>query len=106
MTVKRDVRAPFDGALQSRVAEVGDFLKVGDPIATFVDNRKIIVTADVSEFDARYVEVGETAEARACLEEVESIVERCGFGRRSPLGRELAELRGALDRAPGAEEVP
>jgi multidrug efflux system membrane fusion protein len=64
------VRAPFDGALQSRTAEVGDFLKVGDPIATFVDNRKIIVAADVSEFDARYVEVGERAEARLATGEL------------------------------------
>jgi multidrug efflux system membrane fusion protein len=58
------VRAPFDGALQSRVVEIGDFLKMGDPIATFVDNRTIIVAASVSEFDARHVTVGESAEAR------------------------------------------
>jgi multidrug efflux system membrane fusion protein len=58
------VRAPFDGALQSRVVEIGDFLKRGDPIATFVDNRTIIVAANVSEFDARHVAVGESAEAR------------------------------------------
>jgi multidrug efflux system membrane fusion protein len=64
------VRAPFDGALQSRAVEVGDFLKVGDPIATFVDNRKIVVAADVSEFDARFVEVGETAEARLATGEL------------------------------------
>ena len=57
------VRAPFDGALQSRVVEVGDFVKQGDPIATFVDNRKIIVSANLSEFDAKYVAVGDTAEA-------------------------------------------
>lgn len=58
------IRAPFDGALQSRIAEVGDFVKVGDPIALFVDNRTIIVSANVSEFDAAFVEVGKTAEAR------------------------------------------
>jgi multidrug efflux system membrane fusion protein len=58
------VRAPFDGALQSRVVEIGDFLKRGDPIATFVDNRTIIVAATVSEFDARHVAVGESATAR------------------------------------------
>ncbi len=57
------VRAPFDGALQARAVEVGDFLKVGDPIATFVDNRTIIVSANVSEFDARFVHVGMTAKA-------------------------------------------
>ena len=57
-------RAPFAGALQSRMVEVGDFVKRGDPIASYVDNRTIIVSADVSEFDAQAVEVGETAEAR------------------------------------------
>lgn len=58
------VRAPFDGAIQSRVAEVGDFLKEGDPIAIFVDNRTIIVSASVSEFDAAAVKYGAVAEAR------------------------------------------
>lgn len=58
------VRAPFDGALQSRAVEIGDFVKVGDPIATFVDNRTIIVSANVSEFDAGFVSVGQTAEAK------------------------------------------
>lgn len=64
------VRAPFDGALQSRVVEIGDFVKSGDPIATFVDNRKIIVAANVSEFDAGHVTVGEPAEARLATGEV------------------------------------
>jgi multidrug efflux system membrane fusion protein len=58
------VRAPFAGALQSRAVEIGDFVKRGDPIATYVDNRKIIVSANLSEFDARYVQVGDNAEAR------------------------------------------
>jgi multidrug efflux system membrane fusion protein len=57
------VRAPFDGALQSRVVEIGDFVKRGEPIATFVDNRSLIVSANLSEFDARFVAVGDTAEA-------------------------------------------
>ena len=58
------VRAPFDGALQERHVEVGDFVSAGDPIARFVDNRKIIVTANVSEFDAGYVQAGQKAHAR------------------------------------------
>jgi len=58
------VRAPFPGALQARHVEVGDFVKRGDPIATYVDNRSIIVSANVSEFDTKYVHVDETAEAR------------------------------------------
>ena len=56
-------RAPFAGALQARAVEVGDFVKRGDPIATYVDNRTIIVNADLSEFDARFVNVGDIAEA-------------------------------------------
>ena len=64
------VRAPFDGALQSRIVEVGDFVKSGDPIATFVDNRRILVAANVSEFDAGHVTVGEPAEARLATGEV------------------------------------
>ena len=60
----RYIRAPFDGALQSRSVEIGDFVKRGDPVAVYVDNRSIIVSANLSEFDARYVDVGDTAEAR------------------------------------------
>ena len=59
-----NIRAPFGGALQARAVEVGDFVKRGDPIATYVDNRTIIVSANLSEFDAHYVHVGGTAEAQ------------------------------------------
>lgn len=59
-----EVRAPFAGALQARMVEVGDFVSRGDPIATYVDNRTIIVSANLSEFDAGYVSVGDAAEAR------------------------------------------
>ncbi|MDH5456765.1 MAG: efflux RND transporter periplasmic adaptor subunit, partial [Gammaproteobacteria bacterium] len=58
------IRAPFAGALQARSVEVGDFVKRGDPIATYVDNRTLIVGADLSEFDAGFVDVGDSAEAQ------------------------------------------
>ena len=58
------IRAPFDGALQDRMVEVGDYVKTGDPVATFVDERKLIVSANVSEFDAHYVVKGQPASAR------------------------------------------
>ena len=64
------VRAPFAGALQSRAVEIGDFVKRGDPIATYVDNRTIIVSANVSEFDAQSVKTGQAAEARLATGEV------------------------------------
>ena len=58
------IRAPFDGALQARMVEIGDFVSRGDPVATYVDNRRIVVSANLSEYDARYVQPGDTAEAR------------------------------------------
>ena len=66
------IRAPFDGALQERQVEVGDFVKAGDPVATFVDDRAIIVTAAVSEFDAKQVHRGEEATAKLATGETVS----------------------------------
>ena len=39
----RVIRAPFVGVLQEREVEIGDFVRAGDDVATFVDNTKIIV---------------------------------------------------------------
>ena len=58
------IRAPFDGALQARMVEQGDFVKVGEPVASFVDNRTMIVSANLSEFDANHVAVDDQARAR------------------------------------------
>lgn len=58
------IRAPFDGALQDRMVEIGDYVKVGDPIATFVDERRLIISANVSEFDAHHVIAGNPGSAR------------------------------------------
>ena len=57
------VRAPFDGAVQDRMVEVGDYLDVGDPVATFVDDRTLIVTASIAEQDVARVRDQRTAEA-------------------------------------------
>lgn len=64
------IRAPFDGALQERMVEIGDYVKAADPIATFVDDRKLIVSANVSEFDAHNVSKGEAASAKLATGEV------------------------------------
>ncbi|MEZ8144378.1 efflux transporter periplasmic adaptor subunit [Enterovibrio norvegicus FF-454] len=44
-----EVRAPFDGIVDDVMVEVGDYLGVGDPMATLIDLDPLIVTADVSE---------------------------------------------------------
>ncbi len=57
------IRAPFDGALATREVEVGDFVRAGDPIGSFVDNTKLFVAASLAEQDAQYVTVGDEATA-------------------------------------------
>lgn len=64
------IRAPFAGALQARSVEIGDFVSRGDPVATYVDNRTIIVSANLSEFDAHFVNVGDSAEAKLATGEL------------------------------------
>ena len=57
------IQAPFDGALQERMVEVGDYVTAGDPVATFVENQTLIVTGSVSENDIAAVETGMPGEA-------------------------------------------
>ena len=59
----RLIRAPFDGVIQERPVELGDFVRAGDPVLTFVDNTRLIVTASIAEQDAKHV-VGEQRGAR------------------------------------------
>jgi multidrug efflux system membrane fusion protein len=59
----RVIRAPFDGVILERQVEVGDYVRAGDKIVSFVDNTRLIVTGSISEQDARFVDVGTTASA-------------------------------------------
>jgi multidrug efflux system membrane fusion protein len=58
------VRAPFDGVLQERAVEIGDFVRAGDPVASYVDNTSIIVTGTIAEQDARFVRVDNLGTAK------------------------------------------
>ena len=58
------VRAPFNGVLQSRDVEIGDFLDSGKQIATLVDLDPLRVVASVTEREAALVRPGMTAGAR------------------------------------------
>ncbi len=57
------VRAPFNGTVQERSVEIGDFVRPGDPVATFVDITRLIVTGSFAVQDAGFVRVGTTATA-------------------------------------------
>ncbi len=57
------LRAPFNGYLADRVVEIGAYVRAGDPMATLVDNRKIIVEGSVPEQNAAQIGIGDQAEA-------------------------------------------
>jgi multidrug efflux system membrane fusion protein len=60
----RVIRAPFNGVLQERDVEIGDFVRSGDAVATFVDNTTLIVTGTLAEQELRGVKVGDEARAK------------------------------------------
>lgn len=60
----RDIRAPFDGAIQQRELEVGDYVKIGDPALTFVDDSILVVKASISESEGRFLDKISTGTAR------------------------------------------
>lgn len=66
------VRAPFNGMLQERNVEIGDYVRAGDPVATFVDNTNLIVTGSIAEQDAGFVRIGTLATAHLVTGEVVS----------------------------------
>lgn len=61
---KTTVEAPFDGSLQERLVEVGDYVKVGDPVAEFVDIDTLVISGSVSETERANIEVGKQASAK------------------------------------------
>lgn len=58
------IAAPFDGVLDSRPVELGDFLRIGDAVATVVDLDPALVVAAVSERERLLVAPGLRASAR------------------------------------------
>ena len=53
-----EIKAPFDGVYETRHAEVGDFLKVGDPCATVIQRSPFLVVGSVSERDVSKISEG------------------------------------------------
>ncbi|MDH5410944.1 MAG: efflux RND transporter periplasmic adaptor subunit [Alphaproteobacteria bacterium] len=58
------IRAPFDGVIQTRMVEVGDYLKVGSPVALVIDLDPLIAVAQVSEREIAGVVNGVDAKVR------------------------------------------
>lgn len=58
------VRAPFEGVLEERTVEIGDYLEVGNEIATIVDLDPILVVGSVNERAVGGLSVGTPGQAR------------------------------------------
>ncbi|MCA8900670.1 MAG: efflux RND transporter periplasmic adaptor subunit [Hyphomonas sp.] len=55
---KTQIRAPFDGIYETRIAEAGDFLGPGSPCGVLVDMSPVIVSAQLSEQEAGHLTSG------------------------------------------------
>lgn len=58
---RTQLRAPFDGVFEERLANVGDYLRGGDKCGTVVDLDPIIIAANVSEDMVANLKLGATA---------------------------------------------
>lgn len=57
------IRAPFDGVIEQRHVELGDYLKLGDPVALLVDLDPILVVGTVAETLIKEIKIGGGATA-------------------------------------------
>lgn len=64
------IRAPFSGVLETRSAEIGDYVRAGDEVARFGDYDPAIVTIQVSEREINRIEEGAAAEIELISGEV------------------------------------
>lgn len=57
------IAAPFDGIVETRLAEEGDYVGVGDPVARVVDLDPLLVVGRISEVDIGRVTIGQSGSA-------------------------------------------
>ncbi|MBE69642.1 MAG: efflux transporter periplasmic adaptor subunit [Thalassospira sp.] len=56
-----EIRAPFDGIVEERPAEVGDLLSIGDRVATLMQGDPMLVVAHVPEHSISAIDLGQLA---------------------------------------------
>ena len=59
-----EIRAPFDGILEERPVEIGDFIDIGDAVATVIDQNPFLVVGHVAEHDVGRLQVGMPGQGR------------------------------------------
>lgn len=58
------IKAPFNGVIDLRHVEVGDYVSIGDPVAIIQDHDPMIVRGDASQQDIQALFVGQKAKVR------------------------------------------
>ncbi|WED22278.1 efflux RND transporter periplasmic adaptor subunit [Vibrio sp. JC009] len=58
------IKAPFDGIVDDLFVDLGDFIGVGDPVSSFIDLKKLVIEADVSERHIQSLELNQKARIR------------------------------------------
>ncbi|HOP19380.1 MAG TPA: efflux RND transporter periplasmic adaptor subunit [Parvularculaceae bacterium] len=72
---KTKISAPFDGVFDDQIAEVGDFLAIGDPCGVIIQQSPFLVVGAVSERDVAKIKAGDRGVARLSTgEEIEGSV--------------------------------
>ncbi|WP_274051041.1 efflux RND transporter periplasmic adaptor subunit [Thalassomonas haliotis] len=64
------IRAPFDGVLNTRMVEVGDYVASGDDIAVIADLDPLVVRAYATENQVPFLTSGKTADVRLLGQEL------------------------------------
>lgn len=67
---RTEIRAPFDGILDDREVEVGDYMRVGDSCATLFDEQPFLAVGYVPEADVSQLNIGAQGSAELVTGEV------------------------------------
>ena len=67
---RTQIRAPFAGVFETRMAEAGDYLSPGAPCGVLVDLSPVLVTAQMTEDQASFIRPGANATAHLTSGEV------------------------------------
>lgn len=61
---RTNLRAPFDGIMDQRQVDIGEYMQVGHPCATVIDDSSMMVIGQVSEKEVLYLQDGQKSEVR------------------------------------------
>ncbi|MBL4665745.1 MAG: efflux RND transporter periplasmic adaptor subunit [Sneathiella sp.] len=73
------IKAPFDGIVEERQAEIGDFIKDGNSVITIVDESPFLVVGQISEIYVNKIKIGDKGTAKLVTgESIEGVIRFIG----------------------------